>query len=59
VVTSGITCPCTRRTGATLGVGLTGQYREQFGRKLLGGLLGTVLGGVGRAVVFNIPAHQG
>ena len=35
---------------ATLGVGLTGQYLEQFGRKLLGGLLGTVLGGVGRAV---------
>ena len=35
---------------ATLGVGLTGQYLEQFGRKLLGGLLGAVLGGVGRAV---------
>ena len=35
---------------ATLGVGLTGQYLEQFGRKLLGGLLGTVLGGIGRAV---------
>jgi len=35
---------------ATLGVGLTGQYLEQFGRKLLGGLLGTVLGGLGRAV---------
>ncbi len=35
---------------ATLGVGLTGQYLEQFGRKLLGGLLGTVLGGMGRAV---------
>jgi uncharacterized protein (DUF697 family) len=35
---------------ATLGVGLTGQYLEQFGRKLLGGLLGTVLGGVGRAL---------
>jgi uncharacterized protein (DUF697 family)/tellurite resistance protein len=34
---------------ATLGVGLTGQYLEQFGRKLLGGLLGTVLGGLGRA----------
>ena len=34
---------------ATLGVGLTGQYLEQFGRKLLGGLLGTVLGGIGRA----------
>jgi len=35
---------------ATLGVGLTGQYLEQFGRKLLGGLLGSVLGGMGRAV---------
>ena len=35
---------------ATLGLGLAGQYIEQFGRKLLGGLLGTVLGGVGRAV---------
>jgi uncharacterized protein (DUF697 family)/tellurite resistance protein len=34
---------------ATLGVGLTGQYIEQFGRKLLGGLLGSVLGGIGRA----------
>jgi uncharacterized protein (DUF697 family)/tellurite resistance protein len=34
---------------ATLGVGLTGQYLEQFGRKLLGGLLGSVLGGIGRA----------
>ncbi|MEP7327939.1 MAG: DUF533 domain-containing protein [Betaproteobacteria bacterium] len=36
---------------ATLGVGLTGQYVEQFGRKLLGGLLGKIggglLGGVG------------
>jgi uncharacterized protein (DUF697 family)/tellurite resistance protein len=35
---------------ATLGVGLAGQYLEQFGRKLLGGLLGSVLGGMGRAV---------
>jgi uncharacterized protein (DUF697 family)/tellurite resistance protein len=35
---------------ATLGLGLAGQYIEQFGRKLLGGLLGTVLGRVGRAV---------
>lgn len=35
---------------ATLGVGLAGQYIEQFGRKLLGGLLGAVLGGMGRAV---------
>jgi uncharacterized protein (DUF697 family)/tellurite resistance protein len=34
---------------AALGVGLTGQYLEQFGRKLLGGLLGTVFGGLGRA----------
>ena len=32
---------------ATLGIGLTGQYLEQFGRKLLGGLLGSVLGGLG------------
>jgi uncharacterized protein (DUF697 family)/tellurite resistance protein len=32
---------------ATLGVGLTGQYLEQFGRKLLGGLVGRVLGGIG------------
>ena len=35
---------------ATLGVGLTGQYIEQFGRKLLGGLLGGVGGGLGRTV---------
>jgi len=38
---------------ATMGVGLTSQYVEQFGRKLLGGLLGKIggglLGGVGRA----------
>lgn len=32
------------------GVGLTGQYLEQFGRKLVGGLLGSVLGGLGRGV---------
>ncbi len=36
---------------ATMGVGLTSQYVEQFGRKLLGGLLGKIggglLGGVG------------
>ena len=31
---------------ATLGVGLTGQYLEQIGRKLIGGLLGTVAGGM-------------
>ncbi len=35
---------------ATAGVGLTGQYLEQFGRKLVGGLLGAVLGGLGRGV---------
>lgn len=35
---------------ATAGVGLTSQYVEQFGRKLLGGLLGTVAGGLGRGV---------
>jgi uncharacterized protein (DUF697 family)/tellurite resistance protein len=38
---------------ATLGVGLTSQYVEQFGRKLLGGLLGKaaggLLGGIGSA----------
>lgn len=31
---------------ATLGVGMTGQYVEQMGRKLLGGLLGRVGGGM-------------
>lgn len=35
---------------ATTGVGMTGQYVEQLGRKLVGGLLGKVLGGVGREV---------
>lgn len=35
---------------ATAGVGLTSQYVEQFGRKLLGGLLGSVMGGMGRGV---------
>jgi uncharacterized protein (DUF697 family)/tellurite resistance protein len=35
---------------ATLGVGLTGQYLEQFGRKLLGGLLGGLGGGIGRTI---------
>lgn len=38
---------------AAVGVGLTSQYLEQFGRKLIGGLLGKAagrtLGGVGRA----------
>jgi len=33
---------------ATLGVGLTSQYVEQFGRRLVGGLLGKVAGGLGR-----------
>lgn len=28
-------------------MGLTSQYLEQFGRKLLGGMLGKVMGGVG------------
>ena len=35
---------------ATLGVGLTSQYVEQLGRKVLGGLLGTIAGGLGRVV---------
>ncbi len=35
---------------ATAGVGLTSQYVEQFGRKLLGGLLGSVTGGLGRGL---------
>lgn len=35
---------------ATLGLGLTSQYVEQIGRKLLGGLLGTIGGGLGRAM---------
>jgi uncharacterized protein (DUF697 family)/tellurite resistance protein len=35
---------------ATLGVGLTGQYLEQVGRKLLGGLLGNVAGGLAGAL---------
>jgi uncharacterized protein (DUF697 family)/uncharacterized tellurite resistance protein B-like protein len=35
---------------ATLGVGLAGQYLEQFGRRILGGILGSVLGGMGRAI---------
>ena len=42
---------------ATAGVGLTSQYLEQAGRKLLGGLLGRVggglLGGVGRQAVSS------
>jgi uncharacterized protein (DUF697 family)/tellurite resistance protein len=35
---------------ATLGVGLTGQYVEQIGRRLVGGLLGRVAGGMGGAI---------
>jgi uncharacterized protein (DUF697 family)/tellurite resistance protein len=35
---------------ATAGVGLTSQYVEQIGRKLLGGLLGGIAGGVGRGL---------
>jgi uncharacterized protein (DUF697 family)/tellurite resistance protein len=35
---------------ATAGVGLTSQYVEQIGRKLLGGLLGGVAGGLGRGL---------
>jgi len=35
---------------ATLGVGLTGQYLEQFARKLLGGVLGGLGGSLGRTV---------
>ena len=35
---------------ATLGVGFAGQYLEQFGRKILGGLLGAITGGIGRAI---------
>lgn len=42
---------------ATLGVGLTSQYLEQAGRKLLGGLLGKagkgILGGLGRQAVSS------
>ena len=35
---------------ATAGVGLTSQYLEQAGRKLLGGLLGQLAGGIGRGL---------
>ena len=39
---------------ATLGVGLTSQYLEQAGRKLLSGLLGKgILGGLGRQAVSS------
>jgi uncharacterized protein (DUF697 family)/tellurite resistance protein len=35
---------------ATAGVGLTSQYVEQLGRKLMGGLFGAVAGGLGRGL---------
>jgi len=35
---------------ATLGVGITSQYVEQIGRKMLGGILGAVGGGLGRVL---------
>jgi uncharacterized protein (DUF697 family)/tellurite resistance protein len=35
---------------ATLGVGMTSQYLEQFGRKLLGGLFGQIAGGLGKGL---------
>ncbi|MFO1395679.1 MAG: DUF533 domain-containing protein [Burkholderiales bacterium] len=35
---------------ATVGVGLTGQYVEQFGRRLVGGLLGSIGGGLLRGI---------
>jgi uncharacterized protein (DUF697 family)/tellurite resistance protein len=35
---------------AAAGVGMTSQYLEQFGRKLIGGLLGQIGGGLGRNV---------
>jgi uncharacterized protein (DUF697 family)/tellurite resistance protein len=35
---------------ATLGVGMTSQYIEQLGRKLIGGLLGQIAGGLGRGI---------
>jgi uncharacterized protein (DUF697 family)/tellurite resistance protein len=35
---------------ATLGVGLTGQYLEQIGRRLVGGLFGKVAGGLAGAL---------
>ena len=42
---------------ATVGVGLTSQYLEQAGRKLLGGLLGKVggglLGGIGKQAISS------
>lgn len=35
---------------ATAGIGLTSQYVEQIGRKLVGGLLGGIAGGLGRGL---------
>jgi uncharacterized protein (DUF697 family)/tellurite resistance protein len=35
---------------ATVGVGLASQYLEQFGRRLVGGLLGKIAGGIGRSI---------
>ncbi|MCK2127128.1 TerB family tellurite resistance protein [Thauera aromatica] len=35
---------------ATTGVGMTGQYVEQLGRKLVGGLLGKAFGKLGRSI---------
>jgi uncharacterized protein (DUF697 family)/tellurite resistance protein len=35
---------------ATVGVGMTSQYVEQIGRKLLGGLLGGIAGSIGRGL---------
>ena len=35
---------------ATVGIGLTSQYVEQYGRKLIGGLLGRLAGGIGRSI---------
>lgn len=34
----------------TAGVGMTSQYLEQFGRKLIGGLLGQIGGGLGKGI---------
>lgn len=39
---------------ATLGVGLTGQYLEQIGRKLVGGLFGKVAGGLAGSLARGV-----
>jgi uncharacterized protein (DUF697 family) len=39
-----------RELAATLGVGMTGQYLEQIGRRLLGGAFGAVAGGLAGAL---------